>query len=126
MVTRVVSRGLILAAALAISFTAWAAPARKTVHIQHRLQVGDTTLAPGDYTIVVDGNEATFNQGRKVVAKVSCAVKENSEKSAADAVIYADTAITEIRFAGQSQVITFTSTAASTPAKFSSSSSGDR
>ena len=127
MVTRVVSRGLILVAALAISFTAWAAPARKTVHIQHRLQVGDTTLAPGDYTVVVDGNEATFNQGRKVVAKVSCAVKENGEKSAQDAVIYADTAITEIRFAGQSQVITFTPTAASTPSKSSStSSSGDR
>jgi len=127
MATRVVSRGLILAAALAISITAWAAPARKTVHIQHRLQVGDTTLAPGDYTIVVDGNEATFNQGRKVVAKVSCAVKENSEKSASDAVIYADTAITELRFAGQSQVITFTPMAASTPSKSSStSSSGDR
>ena len=127
MATRVVSRGFILAAALAISFTAWAAPARKTVHIQHRLQVSDTTLAPGDYTIVVDGNEATFNQGRKVVAKVSCAVKENSEKSAQDAVIYADTAITEIRFAGQSQVITFTPTAASMPSKSSpTSSSGDR
>jgi hypothetical protein len=127
MATRVVSRGLILAAALAISITAWAAPARKTVHIQHRLQVGDTTLAPGDYTIVVDGNEATFNQGRKVVAKVSCAVKENSEKSAQDAVIYADSAITEIRFAGQSQAITFTPTAASMPSKSSStSSSGDR
>ena len=71
MATRVVSRGLILVAALAISFPAWAAPARKTVHIQHRLQVGDTTLAPGDYTIVVEGNEDTFNQGLKVVPKAS-------------------------------------------------------
>ena len=127
MVTRVVSRGLILLAALAVSFPAWAALAKKTVHIQHRLQVGDTTLAPGDYTVVVDGNEATFNQGRKVVAKVPCALKEGSEKFAQDAVIYADTAITEIRFAGQSQVITFTPTAASTPSKSpSTSSSGDR
>src|SRR5882724_7974175 len=127
MTNRVLFRGLILLAALAYSFSAWAAPTKKSVHIQHRFQVGDTTLAPGDYTVVVDGNEATFNQGRKVVAKVSCAVKENGEKSAQDAVIYADTAITEIRFAGQSQVITFTPAAASMPSKSSStSSSGDR
>jgi hypothetical protein len=127
MTNRVVSRGLIVLAALAVSLPAWAAPAKKTIRIQHPLQVGETTLTPGDYTVVVDGNEATFNQGRKVVAKVSCAVKENSEKSASDAVIYAESAITEIRFAGQSQVITFTPTAASTPSKSSStSSSGDR
>jgi hypothetical protein len=127
MVTRVVSRGLILVAALAISFPAWAAPARKTVHIQHRLQVGDTTLAPGDYTVVVDGNEATFNQGKKVVAKVSCAVKESGTKSPQDVVVYdANAAITEIRYAGQSQVVTFTPMTTSTPSKSSSTSSGDR
>ena len=127
MANRVVSRGLILLAALAVSFPAWASPAKKTIRIQHPLQVGDTSLAPGDYTVVVDGNEATFNQGRKVVAKVSCAMKESGTKSSQDVVVYdANAAITEIRFAGQSQVVTFTPTAAATPAKSSSSSSGDR
>jgi hypothetical protein len=127
MTNRVVSRGLILLAALAVSFPAWAVPAKKTIHVQHPLQVGDTALAPGDYTIVVDGNEATFNQGHKVVAKISCAMKESGTKSPQDVVVYdANAAITEIRFAGQSQVVTFTPTAAATPAKSSSSSSGDR
>jgi hypothetical protein len=127
MTNRVLSRGLILLAALAYSFSAWAVPSKKTVHIQHRLQVGDTTLAPGDYTIVVDGSEATFEQGRKVVAKVSCAVKESGTKSPQDVVVYdANAAITEIRYSGQSQVITFTPVAASTPSKSSSSTSGDR
>src|SRR5882762_1296227 len=88
MTNRVLSRGLILLAALAYSFSAWAVPAKKSVHIQHRLQVGDTTLAPGDYTIVIDGSEATFEQGHKVVAKVSCAVKESGEKSPQDVVVY--------------------------------------
>ena|ERR1700704_5776067 len=126
MTNRVLSRGLILVAALAYSFTAWAAPAKKTIHILHPLHVGDTTLAPGDYSIVVDGNEATFNQGRKVVAKVSCAMKESGTKSPQDVVVYdANAAITEIRYAGQSQVIAFTPTTASTPSK-PSSSSGDR
>jgi hypothetical protein len=124
---RVLSRGLVLLAALAYSFSAWAAPAKKSVHIQHRLQVGDTTLAPGDYTIVVDGSEATFEQGHKVVAKVSCAVKESGTKSPQDVVVYdANAAITEIRYAGQSQVITFTPMTTSTPSKSSSTSSGDR
>jgi len=127
MANRVLSRGFILLTALALSFPAWAVPAKKTIHITHRFQVGETTLAPGDYTIVVDGNEATFNQGHKVVAKVSCAKKESGIKSPEDAVVYdANAAITEIRFAGQSQVITFAPTAASTPSKSSPSSSGDR
>jgi hypothetical protein len=100
---------------------------KRAVHISHRFQVGDTTLAPGDYTIVVDGNEATFNQGHKVVARVPCAIKESDMKSPEDAVGYdANVAITEIRFAGKSQVITFTPTAASTPSNSSPSSSGDR
>jgi len=127
MTNRVLFRGFILLAALAYSFAAWAAPAKKSVHIQHRLQVGDTTLAPGDYTIVVDGSEATFEQGHKVVAKVSCAVKESGTKSPQDVVVYdANAAITEIRYAGQSQVITFTPMTTSTPSKSSSTSSGDR
>ena len=128
MTSRILSRGLILLTALALSFPAWAAPAKKAVHIQQPLQVGDTTLAPGDYTVLVDGNEATFERGHKVVAKVSCAVKDSGEKYSQSAVIYANTAITEIRFAGQSQVITFTPmTTTSTPSKSSSpTSSGDR
>src|SRR6266436_8666335 len=101
-------------------------PNEKSVHIQHRFQVGDTTLAPGDYTIIVDGGEATFEQGRKVVAKVSCAVKESGEKYSADSIVYANAAITEIRFAGQSQVITFAPITTSNPSKSPSTSSGDR
>ncbi len=126
MTNRVLSRGLILLAALAFSFPAWAAPAKKSIHVLHRFQVGDTTLAPGDYTIVVDGSEATFQQGHKVVAKVSCALKDSGEKYSDDAIIYANAAITEIRFAGQSQVLTFTPIMTSTPSKSSSTSSGDR
>src|SRR5882672_4231971 len=126
MTNRVLFRGLILLAALAYSFSAWAAPTKKSVHIQHRFQVGDTTLAPGDYTIIVDGGEATFEQGRKVVAKVSCAVKESGEKYSADSIVYANAAITEIRFAGQSQVITFAPITTSNPSKSPSTSSGDR
>jgi hypothetical protein len=62
-----------------------------------------------------------------VVAKVSCVVKESGTKSPEDVVIYdANAAITEIRYAGQSQVIAFTPTTASTPSKSSSSTSGDR
>ena len=126
MTFRVLSRGLILVAALALSFPAWAAPAKKSIHIRQPLQVGDTNLAPGDYTVVVEGNEATFEQGHKVVAKAPCAVKESSEKYTQDAVVYANGAITEIRSAGQSQVITFTPVTASKPSKSSSSTSGDR
>ena len=124
---RVLSRGLILLTALAFSFSAWAAPLKKTIQIKQPLQVGDVTLTPGDYTVFVDGNEATFERGHKVIAKISCVVKDSGEKYSDNAVIYANTAITEIRFAGQSQVITFTPIAtATTPSKSHSSTSGDR
>ena len=128
MKSSVLTRGLILTVVLALSLPAWAVPAKKTIHIQQSLHVGDTTLDPGDYTVVLDGNEATFQKGNKVVAKVSCAVKEGSEKYSQNSVLYANQAITEIRFAGQSQVLTFTPmTTTSTPSKSSSpSSSGDR
>lgn len=122
MKSRVFSRGLILLAALVLSFPAWAAPMKKTIHIRQTLQVGDTTLEPGDYNLVVDGNEATFQRGRKVVAKVSCAMKERGGKYSRDAVIYDNATITEIRLAGQSQVVTFVPmTRAASPSKSTSS-----
>ena len=127
MKSRVRSRGLILLTALAFSFPAWAAPAKNKIYIQKTLQVGDTTLTPGDYTVLVEENEATFERGHKIVAKVSCAVKDSGAKYSDSAVVYANTAITEIRFAGQSQVITFTPVTTATPSKSSSpTSSGDR
>jgi hypothetical protein len=126
MKSRVLSRGLILLTAMAFSFTAWATTAKKTIHIQKSLQVGDTTLTPGDYTVLVDGNEATFERGHKVVAKAPCAMKDSGAKYSDSAVVYANTAITELRFAGESQVITFNPTTTSTPSKSPSSSSGDR
>jgi hypothetical protein len=95
---------------------------KKTIHIRQPLQVGDTTLAPGEYNLVIDGNEATFQRGRKVVAKVSCALKERGEKSSQDAVIYDNATLTEIRLAGQSQVVTFIPmTRAASPSKSTSS-----
>ena len=126
MKSRALSRGLILLTAMAFSFPAWAAPAKKTIYIQQPLQVGDTTLTPGNYTILVEGNEATFERGHKVVAKVSCAIKDSGAKYSDSAVVYANTAITELRFAGESQVITFSPVTTATPSKSPSSTSGDR
>jgi hypothetical protein len=126
MKSRILSRGLILLTAMAFSFPAWAVPAKKTIHIQKSLQVGDTTLSPGDYTVLVEGNEATFERGHKVVAKVSCAVKDSGAKYSDSAVVYANTAITELRFAGESQVITFSPVTTASPSKSPSSTSGDR
>jgi hypothetical protein len=126
MKSRVLSGGLILLTAMAFSFPAWAVPTKKIIHIQQQLQVGDTTLTPGDYTVLVEGNQATFERGHKVVAKVPCAIKDSGAKYSDSAVVYANTAITELRFAGESQVITFNPTANSTPSKSPSSASGDR
>jgi len=57
------------------------------------ISVGDTTLAPGDYTIVVDGSEATFEQGHKVVRKrFSCAVKEVAKSIPLTGIVYANAA----------------------------------
>jgi hypothetical protein len=126
MKSRVLSGGLILLTAMAFTFPAWATPAKKTIHIQKSLQVGDTTLTPGDYTVLVEGNEATFERGHKIVAKAPCAMKDSGAKYSDSAVVYANTAITELRFAGESQVITFSPVTTATPSKSPSSTSGDR
>ena len=129
MAYRVLSRGLVLVAALALSFPAWAAPVKKTIHVQRQLHVGDATLSPGDYTIKVDGNEATFERGNKVVAKVPCTVQDTGTKNSQDAVIYGNYgngAIIGILLARRAEVVTFAPVTSSTPSKSSSTTSGDR
>jgi len=121
MLSSISARKLILTVGLALALPVFAAPMKSTIHIRQPLQVGDATLAPGDYSVLVDGNETTFSQGRKVIAKVTSTLKDGTEKSSQDAVLYANGAITEIRFSGQSQVVKFSPVStASTPAKSNS------
>ncbi len=112
MSTRMLSRGLVLLAGLALAIATFATPMKKTIHIRQPLQVGDKTLAAGDYNVVVDGNETTFSKGNKVITKVSCEVSDAGAKSTQDAVLYENGAIIELRFSGQSQVVKFNPEAA--------------
>ena len=122
MQARLVSRGLIAVAVLVFAIQGSAAPTKKTIHVQHPLQVAGTMIAAGDYKVTLDGSEITFEQGKEVVVKATCTVKDNGTKASQSAVIYDNKDIvTEIRFAGESQVaILQPTTTASTPSRSTS------
>jgi hypothetical protein len=118
MKSQIVFRGAVLVASLVFAVQGWASPMKKTIHIGHPLQVAGTMLEPGDYAVTVDGNEATFEKGHKVIVKATVTVKDTGVKSSQNAVIYDDKGVvSEVRFSGETQVATFApTTSASTPA----------
>lgn len=122
MQSRIVSRGLILAAGLVFAVQGWASPMKKTIHVSHPLQVAGTMLEAGDYSVTVNGTEATFEKGHKLVATATVAVKDTGVKAAQNAVIYDDKGVvSEIRFSGETQVATIIpTTSASTPSRSTS------
>lgn len=69
--------------------------------------VGSAKLAPGNYKVVVDGGKAKFEQGSKVVAEVSCTVKDFNGKINETTFVVDKDQLTEIQVAGKSKTIDF-------------------
>jgi len=97
-------------AVFALAASAWAAnKTKKTITLRQSAQVGDQTLAPGEYNLTVDGDQATFSQKGKVVAKVPVEWKENKLAAQYDSIAFDSGRITEFYFAGKKQAVVFAS-----------------
>jgi hypothetical protein len=74
----------------------------KTVTFGDSVKVGATQLDAGDYRVIVDGNNVTIEQGKKIVAQTQGRMEQRGEKAETTAVITAsDGEVQEIDFGGQ-------------------------
>jgi hypothetical protein len=93
--------------ALPLWLTAASASLHKTIHLGATATVAGKTLPQGDYDLVVDGNQAKFENKGKVVAEVPCTWKELQSKADHDVVLMNGGTVTEIEFQGKTQAIDF-------------------
>src|SRR6266700_3276901 len=73
----------------------------KTIHLGATATVAGKTLQEGDYDLVVNGNQAKFQNKGKVVAEVPCTWKTLQAKADHDIVLMDGGTVTEIDFQGK-------------------------
>jgi hypothetical protein len=101
-------RCLALLAAIALAVPVFAKPFAKTISVQQSAKVGKTQLQAGEYRLLIDGNKATVERGRQVVAESEGRWEDRSAKSPYDSLLIGeDGQVKEARFAGQSRVFVF-------------------
>jgi hypothetical protein len=103
-----VLRSLALAAALASTVTLVAKPISKTINITHSAKLGKADLQAGEYRLSIDGNKATVEKGKQLIAQSEGRWEDRSSKAAGDSVLIGeDGQVKEVRFAGQTRVFVF-------------------
>jgi hypothetical protein len=80
---------------------------KATFDILSTMKVGSTTLAPGHYDVVVEGNQAKFERGGKTVAEVPCTLKNQSTKAQHTQLTGDNGQLSEIQVSGKTQAIEF-------------------
>lgn len=101
-------RSLALLAAIALAVPAFAKPFSKTINISQSAKLGKTELKAGEYRLAIDGNKATVQKGREIVAESEGRWEDRSTKSSYDSVLLSETGnVKEVRFAGQTRVFVF-------------------
>ncbi len=78
-----------------------------TITLTATTTVGGTQLAPGQYKVVVEGNQAKFEQKSKVVAEVPCTLKDISYKPTTTEFVLDHDHISEIQVSGKTKAIEF-------------------
>lgn len=86
----------------------FAKPISKTININQSATVGTAKLEAGEYRLMIDGDKATVQKGKQVVAQSNGRWEERDTKSVYDAVLLNNTGqVSEVRFAGQKKVFVF-------------------
>ncbi len=91
-----------LLAALAMAFPAFARPDRADIVLTRTGQVGGSSVQPGSYQLVFDGNKVSFLHSHKVVAEANGEWKKADAKAEYTSVRYDENGrISEIRLHGR-------------------------
>jgi hypothetical protein len=99
-------------AAMAIPMCAAVSSMHKSINLTNKTDLNGTMLQPGSYTLVVNGNQAKFEQKGKVMANVPCTWRTMKNKSQYDALLYTQNKLTGIQFQGSNRAIAFGQTSA--------------
>ena len=101
-------RCMALLAAIALAVPAFAKPFAKTINISQAAKLGKSELTAGEYRLQIEGNKATVQKGKQVVAESEGRWEDRSTKSIYDSVVLsANGQVMEVRFAGQNRVFVF-------------------
>ena len=108
MKTNTFVRSMALLAAIALAVPAFAKPFAKTINISQAAKLGKSELTAGEYRLQIEGNKATVQKGKQVVAESEGRWEDRSTKSNYDSVVIAANGqVMEVRFAGQTRVFVF-------------------
>ena len=101
-------RSAALLAALAVAVPMFAKPFSKTINIAQSAKIGKADLKAGEYRLLIDGNKATVQKGKEVVAESEGRWENRDSKSLYDSVLLGENGqIREVRFSGQTRVFVF-------------------
>jgi hypothetical protein len=101
-------RSVALAAALASTVPLLAKPITKTINITQSAKVGKADLQAGEYRLMIDGNRATVQKGKQVLAESEGRWEDRATKSSTDSVLISENGqVKEVRFSGQTRVFVF-------------------
>lgn len=101
-------RSAALAAALASTVPLLAKPFTKTINITQSAKIGKADLRAGEYRLQIDGNKATVQKGKQVMAESEGRWEDRSTKAANNSVLIGeDGQLKEVRFSGQTRVFVF-------------------
>ena len=105
---------IISAAIVLMTIPAWARnnsnnSLSATLDLDSTATINSTTLTPGQYKVVAEGNQAKFEKDGKVVAEVPCTLKTLSSKAAQSEFVMDHNRLMEIQVAGKMEAIDFSS-----------------
>ncbi|MGB2624559.1 MAG: hypothetical protein WA857_07150 [Candidatus Acidiferrum sp.] len=101
-------RSVALAAALASTVPLLAKPFTKTISIAQSAKIGKADLQAGEYRLQIDGNKATVQKGKQILAEAEGRWENRDTRAAGDSVLVGeDGQVKEVRFSGQNRVFVF-------------------
>jgi hypothetical protein len=101
-------RSAALLAVVALAVPVFAKPVSKTINIPQAAKVGKADLKAGEYRLLIDGNKATVEKGKQVVAESEGRWEDRDAKASYDAVLLGENGqVKEVRFSGQKRVFVF-------------------
>jgi hypothetical protein len=101
-------RSIALLAAIALAIPAIAKPFTKTINVTQTAKLGKSELKAGEYRLEIEGNKATVQKGKQVVAESEGRWEDRSSKASYDSLLIGEGGqVKEVRFAGQARVFVF-------------------